>query len=200
MPVSELQDYLLMARALISQGAVDVETPSPKMIEWARWAVRSADGVLTDAVAKLAEGTALARGERYIEMQLVAPGTTVNDPVVDLDVADRFRLLRLVAFDHHRFTRVGLASSTDGTPAVLFSSFDDAVDAARGLSTESDFADEPHPVLMYATTFQPALPADFLEEGMDPLGPAREFLGGLDAGTRDALLNHLGSRGQTIRL
>jgi hypothetical protein len=51
MSLSELQDYLLMARALISQSAVDVETPSPKMIEWARWAVRSSDGVLTDALA-----------------------------------------------------------------------------------------------------------------------------------------------------
>lgn len=200
MPLSDLQDYVLMARALISQGAVDVDTPSPRMAKWARWAVPSTDGVLTEAVAKLAEGTALARGERYIEVQLVAPGSTVNDPVVDLEVADRFRLLRLLASDHRRFKEVGLATSIDAAPAVLFSSYDEAIGAAQGLLAEPEFAAEPHPVLVYACTFNPALPADFLEEGMDPLGPAREFLSGLDSDTRAAVLEHVGPGGRRIRL
>lgn len=200
MPWAELDAYLLMARALVSQGAVDVEKPSPAMIEWARWAVRSSDGVLTDAVAKLAEGTALARGERYVEVQLISPGATANDPVVDLEVADRFRLLRLVARDHQRFASLGLVASLDGAPAVLFASFDDALAAARTLSGEPPFQAEAPAVLMYACTFQPALPADFLEEGMDPLGPARDFLTSMTGDERQHLIDHIGSSGTAVVL
>lgn len=200
MALSDIQDYLLMARALISQGAVDVEKPSQEIADWATWAVRSSDGALTDAVAKLAEGTALARGERYIEVQLIAPGATVNDPIVDFEVADRFRLLRLVAADHRRFSRVGLATSLEGSPAVLYSSFGDAINAARALSEESEFGAEPHAVLVYACTFQPALPQDFLEEGMDPLAPAREFLTSLSPEARTSVLALVGTKGAEIRL
>jgi hypothetical protein len=179
MSPSEIRAYLLMARALISQGAVDVEHPSPKFVDWARRAIRSTDSTLNDAVARLAEGTAAARGERYIELQLIAPQASASDPIVDLEVADRFTLLRTVAADHWQFAKHGLARSLDGSAAVLFSSFEDALAGARTLATEDAFRNASPELLLYAATYQPALPAEFLEEEMDPLGPARDFLTGI---------------------
>ena len=198
MSPEDLNAYLLMARALISQGAVDVDKPSEPMVSWARRAVRSADAALTEAIARLAEGTALARAERYIELQLVAPGTTVNDAVVDLEAPDRFRLLRLVASDHQRFRSVGLATSLEGAAAVLFSAYDEARAAAAALAKE--FASEAPAVLLYACTFFPALPEDFLEEGMDPLAPARDFLSNISDTTRTEILDHVGPKAPEISL
>lgn len=191
MPVEDLRDYLVMVRALISQGAVDVDEPSQEMSDWARWAVRSNDGVLTAAVAKLAEGSALARRERYIEVQLIAPASAVDAPVVDFEVADRFRLLRLVSVDHRQFAIHGLDVSVDGAAGVLFSSFAAASSAANALSIEADFADLPWPLLLYACVYHPVLPADFLDEGADPLSPARDFLKDLTEAERSAVLSHV---------
>jgi hypothetical protein len=200
MSAQELRDYLLMARALISQGAVEVDRPDEKFVHWARFAIRSPDDLLNQAVAKLAAGTALARGERYIEMQLISPRAAATDPIVDLEVPDRFALLRMVAADHRQFSQVGLERSLDDQPAVLYSSFDAAKEAANHLRGEEALSRQSPAVLLYAATYQPVLPAEFLEEGTDPLAPAREYLETLtkDQAEQIVALNNAAPRRVTL--
>lgn len=155
---------------------------------------------MNEAVAKLAESTAVARGERYIEVQIVSPQAAPTDPVVDLEVPDRFMLLRMFASDYRRFSKAGLRTNLEGDAAVLFSSFDAALEAARALRTEDAFSDTPASLLMYAATFQPVLPAEFLEEGTDPLAPAREFLASLSSAKSQQVLDLVSGASEPVQL
>lgn len=172
-----IDSFLDVARALISQDIVDVSSVEPRYSDWARRALLGSNDItLVDGLAKLAQATDLARADRFIELRLVSPGTSASEEVTDIDPMDRFWLVRQVGKDHRQFAASGLETSLDGQPAISLSSYRNAADAAATLSSESDFASTDSRVLLYASTYYPALPSDFLDEGVDPLESARDFV------------------------